>query len=164
MASPVLGFLPVLPFRWDTEKVPKPEIFTFSLFFKAAQISSNSPPTISSALCRGNSNRFASESIKSAFVIVPPHHPANPKNIGQWDFITVGIPGVKPPGISVENDLLRQNLRARNFVNFSRERRGLLLGLNLFEWALKKVLRIVRYQGLLQHLIHVRNQFHLHSL
>ena len=72
MASPVFGFLPVLPFRWDTEKVPKPEIFTFSLFFKAAQISSNSPPTISSALCRGNSNRFASESIKSAFVIVPP--------------------------------------------------------------------------------------------
>jgi len=72
MASPVFGFLPVLPFRWDTEKVPKPEMFTFSLFFKAAQISSNSPPTISSALCRGNSNRFASESIKSAFVIVPP--------------------------------------------------------------------------------------------
>jgi hypothetical protein len=72
MASPVFGFLPVLPFRWDTEKVPKPEIFTFSLFFKAAQMSSNSPPTISSALCRGNSNRFASESIKSAFVIVPP--------------------------------------------------------------------------------------------
>jgi hypothetical protein len=72
MASPVFGFLPVLPFRWDTEKVPKPEIFTFSLFFKAAQISSNSPPIISSALCRGNSNRFASESIKSAFVIVPP--------------------------------------------------------------------------------------------
>src|SRR4029450_7740336 len=30
----------------------------------------------------------------------PPQHPANPKNIGQWDFITVGIPGVKPPGIS----------------------------------------------------------------
>jgi len=101
MASPVFGFLPVLPFRWDTEKVPKPEIFTFSLFFKAAQISSNSPPTISSALCRGNSNRFASESIKSAFVIVPPHHPANPKkNIGQWDFITAAIPGVKPPGIA----------------------------------------------------------------
>jgi hypothetical protein len=72
IASPVLGFLPVLPFRWDTEKVPKPEMFTFSLFFKAAQISSNNPPTISSALCRGNSNRLASESIKSAFVIVLP--------------------------------------------------------------------------------------------
>jgi hypothetical protein len=48
--------------------------------------------------CRGNSNRFESESIKSAFVIVP-SHPANPKNLGQWDFITAGIPGVKPPGI-----------------------------------------------------------------
>jgi len=86
MASPVFGFLPVLPFRWDTEKVPKPEIFTFSLFFKAAQISSNSPPIISSALCRGNSNRFASESIKSAFVIVPPHHPANPKKYRAMGF------------------------------------------------------------------------------
>src|SRR5215813_8072611 len=80
MVSPVLGFLPVLPFRWDTEKVPKPEIFTFSLFFKAAQISSNNPPTISSALCRGNSNRFASESIKSAFVIGPPSPSCRIKN------------------------------------------------------------------------------------
>src|SRR5262249_47552281 len=98
--SPVLGFLPVLPFRWDTENVPKPEIFTFSLFFKAAQISSNNPPTISSALCRGNSKRFASESIKSALVMVPPHHPADPKQkIKQWEFITAGIPGVKSPGI-----------------------------------------------------------------
>ena len=98
MVSPVLGFLPVLPFRWDTEKVPKPEIFTFSLFFRAAQISSNSPPTISSALGRGNSNRFASESIKSAFVIVPPLTILpNPENTGQWDFITAGISGVKLP-------------------------------------------------------------------
>ena len=91
MVSPVLGFLPVLPFRWDTEKVPKPEIFTFSLFLKALQISSNSPPTISSALCLGNSNRFASESTKSAFVnCPPPHHPAQTKRTGQWIFITIG--------------------------------------------------------------------------
>jgi hypothetical protein len=95
-----LGFLPVLPFLWDTEKVPKPEIFTFSLFFKAAQMSSNNPPTISSALCRGNSNRFASESIKSAFVIGPPSPSCRSKiKIKQWGLITAGIPGVKSPGI-----------------------------------------------------------------
>jgi hypothetical protein len=157
MASPVFGFLPVLPFRWDTEKVPKPEIFTFSLFFKAAQISSNSPPTISSALCRGSSNRFASESIKSAFVIVPPHHPADPKKYRAIGFYNSRNTGCQTTRYCGYNDLLRQNLRARNVVNFSRERRGFFLGLNLIEWAFEKVRWIVRNQGLLQHLIHMRN-------
>jgi hypothetical protein len=52
---------------------------------------------MSSAFCRCNSNRLASESIKSAFVIVPPHHLANQKRQGTG-FITATLPSVKPPG------------------------------------------------------------------
>ena len=72
MVSPVFGFLPVLALRWETEKVPKPEMFTLSPFFKAATMPSKTPLTISSAFCLGRSALLATESIKSAFVIFPP--------------------------------------------------------------------------------------------
>src|SRR3990167_1929920 len=69
MASPVLGFLPVLALRWETEKVPNPEMLTFSPLFKAAMMSSNTPLTISSALSFEISVLLATESTRSAFVM-----------------------------------------------------------------------------------------------
>lgn len=73
MASPVLGFLPVLALRWETEKVPNPEMLTFSPFFKAAMMSSKRLLTISSAFSLGISVLFATESTKSAFVMTLVH-------------------------------------------------------------------------------------------
>jgi hypothetical protein len=143
MASPVLGFLPVRPLRSEIEKVPNPETFILSPFFKAATISSRNPLTISSAFCRGISARLANESIKSALVITLPFKQIC--LIRRCAFITVGQPSVKSHGWPKyrNNYLLRKNLSGSVIFDLFSERSWPLFRFHRYRRALEKIFWIV---------------------
>src|SRR5437660_11225585 len=156
MVSPVLGFLPVLPFRSATANVPKPEMFTLSPRFKATMMSSNRPLTMSSAFGRGSSARFAIESINSALVIIP--HPVA-TNVGAMAVYNNTNAGCQTTLHSLaQRFLLRQNLGSGRLLNFIREGRWIFFGLRLHSNVPKETLGIIRDQRFFKHVIHMRDQ------